>query len=61
MSNTLLNTKETLLSPREVMDLFKISPGTLWAWEKKGLLKKHKMERRVYYLESEIMNTLKAK
>ena len=59
MSNTEIANKESLLSREQVMKLFGVSSATLWAWEKEGIIKKHKMKRRVYYFESEIMDTLK--
>ena len=45
---------EEYLTRNEVMNLFKISKGTLNNWVKAGRLKKHGIRGRVYFKRSEL-------
>ncbi len=54
------NKEERLISPAEVCKLFNpsISKPTLKAWTAKGLLQDHRLGGRVFYKQSEILNSL---
>lgn len=45
---------ETLLTPDEVANKYRISKVTLWRWAKDGLLKPVKMGRKSFYRQSDI-------
>ena len=47
------------LSREAVMEKFDISPVTLWKWTSKGVIRHHKLGKRVYFIESEICEDIK--
>lgn len=56
-----LENKETadeLLNQKEVCDLLKIDPSTLWNWVKKGKINKYGIGKRRYYKRSEVIQSL---
>lgn len=54
------NNSDKLMNRNDVMKLLGISAVTLLKWEKKGLIVKHKLQRRNFYLKDEIMAAIKA-
>ncbi|MHA1973115.1 MAG: helix-turn-helix domain-containing protein [Candidatus Hodarchaeales archaeon] len=52
---------EKLLSTEEVCKIFNVSTVTLYKWKKKGLIPYYKVGRRVYFKNSEIIESLKTK
>lgn len=48
------NQDEKIYTREEVLQKFKISPVTLWRWDKLGVIKGKKIGNRRYYPESEI-------
>jgi predicted DNA-binding transcriptional regulator AlpA len=44
----------TFLSRQEVMEKFGICTATLWKWTSKGVIRHHRLGKRVYFIESEI-------
>lgn len=54
------NKSDELMNRNEVMQLLGISAATLLKWEKKGLIIKHKMQKRNFYIKNEIMSAIKA-
>lgn len=51
--------EDKLKTPAEVEDMLSICPATRWRWDKNGILKGHRIGRRLYYHESEIRDLLK--
>lgn len=51
--------QDRLLGTKEVCDLFKVTPVTVSAYIKKGLLKPHVMGGRNHFKYSEVMESLK--
>lgn len=53
--------EEKLLSPAETCKLFNpaITKATLTSWTKQGFLQEHRIGRRVFYLQSEILASTK--
>lgn len=53
--------EEKLLSPAETCKLFKpaITKATLTSWTKQGLLQEHRIGGRVFYRQSEILESTK--
>ncbi len=49
-----------LLTNREVCEIFQISRQTLYNWTKGGLLKAHRIARKIYYKPEEIDEALKS-
>ncbi len=52
------NTFEKLLTTEEVTQRLGVTRVTLYAWRKKGLIKSYKIENRVFFKWSEIINNL---
>ncbi len=52
--------EEELLTRHDVARLFGVSLVTVNAWCKKGVLKPHNMNSRVYFYKSEIKNSLES-
>lgn len=52
------NVSEVLLETKEVLEKLKISPATLYNWRNQGKIPFHKIGRRVYYKESQILAAL---
>jgi len=42
-----------------VMEKFDISTVTLWQWTRKGVIRHHKLGKRIYFIESEICEDIK--
>ena len=49
-----------LLTNREVCEIFQISRQTLFNWTKGGLIKAHRVARKIYYKPEEINEALKS-
>lgn len=59
LEDSSLDPKDDLVTPKEVMNLLKISSTTLWRFNKNGTLKKKKkIGRKVYYSAKDINNLL---
>ena len=52
------NTFEKLLTTEEVTQRLGVTRVTLYAWRKKGLIKSYKIENRVFFKWSEILEQL---
>lgn len=50
--------EERHFTPKEIEEKFDICPATRWRWDKTGLLKGHRIGRRLYYCESDILELL---
>jgi len=48
-------TEQKILTRDQVKEKLNIATGTLYNWEKAGILKPTRIGRRVYFLESDIM------
>jgi len=48
-------TEQKILTRDQVKEKLNIATGTLYNWEKAGILKPTQIGRRVYFLESDIM------
>ena len=57
--STQSSAKEDLISRKEACKLLQISHVTLAAWSKKGCLPFYRLNRRVYFKKSEILNSMK--
>lgn len=51
--------EDKLLTREETCSLLSINLSTLWSWDKQGKLSSKKIGNRVYYLKSEILESLK--
>lgn len=62
VSKILQNREEKLISPAKACEIFKpkISKTTLKSWTDQGLIQKHSLGGRVFYLESEIIASSKS-
>jgi len=49
---------DELLTQKEVCELLKIDPSTLWHWVKNGRVIKYGIAKRRYYKRSEILESL---
>jgi hypothetical protein len=52
---------DDLLSIEDIQKIFKVSKVTVHKWKKKGLLPFYKMNRKVYFKKSEVINSLSHK
>jgi predicted site-specific integrase-resolvase len=52
---------EDLLSIEDIQNIFKVSKVTVHKWKKKGLLPFYKMNRKVYFKKSEVINSMSHK
>ncbi len=52
--------QEDLISRKQAAQLFQVSLVTLNDWAKKGFIPFYRMNRRVYYKKSEVLNSLRA-
>lgn len=61
-SNTKVDVSEKadddLLTIEEIQSIFKVSKVTVHKWKKKGLIPFYKMNRKVYFKKSEVMNSM---
>ena len=57
--NSLIINGVEFLSREAVMEKFDISPVTLWKWTSKGVIRHHKLGKRIYFIESEICEDIK--
>ncbi len=53
--------QEELLSIEDIQQMFRVSKVTIHEWKKKGILPYYKMNRRVYFKKSEVIDSLKHK
>lgn len=51
--------EDPLLSIEQVQVLLSVSKVTIHKWKKKGLITYHKLNRRLYFKRSEVLNALK--
>ena len=52
------NTKNEILTRKQVMKMLDISASTLWRWTESGDLKNLKIGNRVYFIYSDVINAL---
>lgn len=52
---------EDLLSIEDIQKVFKVSKVTIHKWKKKGLLPFYKMNRKVYFKKSEVIEAMQHK
>tara|TARA_B100000768_G_scaffold180667_1_gene201246 strand:+ start:1004 stop:1192 length:189 start_codon:yes stop_codon:yes gene_type:complete len=55
------NTKNEILTRKQVMKMLDISASTLWRWTESGDLKNLKIGKRVYFIYSDVINALNKK
>ena len=59
MEETLQNRNDSLMTRQDVIDSLGITDGTLWRWEKEGILKRAgTFGKRVYYKKSDVYGAL---
>jgi hypothetical protein len=49
---------DDLLSIEDIQKIFKVSKVTVHKWKKKGLIPFYKMNRKVYFKKSEVINSM---
>ena len=52
------NTKNEILTRKQVMKMLDISASTLWRWTESGYIKKSKIGNRVYYIYTDVIKSL---
>ena len=52
---------EDLLSIEDIQKVFKVSKVTVHKWKKKGLLPFYKMNRKIYFKKSEVIDAMQHK
>ena len=52
------NTQNEILTRKQVMKMLDISASTLWRWTESGDLKNLKIGNRVYFIYSDVINSL---
>lgn len=50
---------ETLLKPKDVCNMLNISNGTLFAWKKLGKIPFRRLGRRIFFVQSDVLNAMK--
>ena len=55
------NQEEDLISIDEVQKIFKVSKVTIHKWKKQGLIPFYKVNRRLYFKKTEILDSLQTK
>lgn len=59
MEEALQNRNDSLMTRQDVIDSLGITDGTLWRWEKEGILKRSgTFGKRVYYKKSDVYEAL---
>lgn len=59
MEEALQNRNDSLMTRQDVIDSLGIANGTLWRWEKEGILKRAgTFGKRVYYKKSDVYGAL---
>jgi len=53
--------QEELVSIEDLQKIFSVSKVTIHKWKKKGLIPFYKMNRRVYFKKSEVIDSMKHK
>ena len=53
--------EEDLLTIEEVQKIFRVSKVTIHKWKQKGLIPYYKMNRRLYFKKSEVIDSLQNK
>lgn len=51
--------KNSLLTRKQTAEILKVSLTTLWSWNKKGILTSFRLGNKVYYLDREVVASLK--
>ena len=51
--------EDGLLGMEETLKLLKVSKVTIHNWKKKGIIKSHKMGRKLYFKRAELMDAIK--
>jgi predicted DNA-binding transcriptional regulator AlpA len=59
VNDALEKREEKLYTREEVLSILKISPATLWRWQKLDIIKVKKLGQRSYFTQSEIDRLLK--
>lgn len=52
------NTKNEILTRKQVMKMLDISSSTLWRWTESGDIKNLRIGNRVYFIYSDVINAL---
>jgi predicted site-specific integrase-resolvase len=52
------NTKNEILTRKQVMKMLDISASTLWRWTESGYIKKSKIGNRAYYSYTDVIKSL---
>ena len=52
------NTKNEILTRKQVMKMLDISASTLWRWTESGYIKKSKIGTRAYYSYTDVIKSL---
>lgn len=55
------NEDENLLTIEDVQKIFRVSKVTIHKWKKRGLIRYHKLGRRLYFKKSELLDDLEKK
>ncbi len=50
--------KDSFMTRQQTADFLSVSLVTLWKWDKKGILKPHRIGNKTLYKESDILNCL---
>lgn len=59
MEEALQNRNDSIMTRQDVIDSLGITDGTLWRWEKEGILKRSgTFGKRVYYKKSDVYEAL---
>jgi excisionase family DNA binding protein len=58
-NETPINTSDDLIKIDEVSKLLQVSEVTIHKWKKDGLIPFHKLNRRLYFKKSEVMDSLR--
>lgn len=61
LANNQKEVKDELLSIADVQELFKVSKVTIHKWKKMGLIPYYKMNRKLYFKKSEILEAMSQK
>jgi excisionase family DNA binding protein len=50
---------DTLMKPKDVCELLRISNGTLFSWKKQGKIPFRRLGRRIFFVQSDVLNAMK--
>lgn len=59
MNGESLNENPDLMDMEEAIKFLKVSKVTIHNWKKKGIIKSHKMGRKLYFKRSELLDAIK--